>query len=693
MKAYQPNQIRNIVFLGHQGSGKTTATESLLYISGAIPKKGSIEDGNTVSDYTKEEKTQKISIYSSVTPVEYDNHKFNIIDTPGFFDFQQEVISAMRVARTAVLFVDATKGLEVGTIKAWRSLRAKSIPSIIFINKMDKENINYDKVLEDIRTKLDKKAVPFCWPIGHGEQFKGFVNVVEMKARLYNGKTCEDAEIWPEKKEYVDKLHEMIVESVANIDDAVLEKLLAGQNIKIEEVRSGLKKGIQTGLLVPVLVGSVSKDIGVHTLLNTIRDYFPADTDARVNFGESTEQLEVLERKVDVNEPFSALVFKTVMDPFIGKISYILVKSGKISKDQQILNVNRQEKEKINNISFIRGKEMLETTTISAGDIGVLVKVASLETGDTISDPGKPIKYSELDRVQPTFYVAVDVKNKNDEGKITEALRKVCQEDLSITVNRNAEVKQLLVGCQGQLHIDTVCNKIRNIYNMEVVLSPAKISYRETIKGKSDVEGRYVKQSGGSGQYGVVNIKFEHSDQDFEFVDDIFGGAVPSNFVPAVQKGLEDSLKSGVLAGFPVIGVKATLHDGKYHPVDSSELAFKMAASFAFKDGCKQAKPTILEPIMEVVVIAPNDFVGDIMGDMSKRRGLIMGIEPIGEEQHITAECPQAELTSYIVDLKTMTQGQATFTMKFVRYEEVPNHLVDKVIKENRITEENSRVM
>jgi elongation factor G len=691
MKTYQPNQIRNVVFLGHQGSGKTTATESLLYVTTVTSKKGSIDEGNTVSDYSKEEKNQKISIYNSLIPIEYDDHKFNLIDTPGFFDFQQEVVSAMRVSRTAVLFIDATKGVEVGTIKAWRMLRAKSIPSILFINKMDKENINYDKIIEDIRVKLDKRAVPFCWPIGHGEEFKGFVNVVEMKARLYNGVTCEDAEIWPEKKEYVDKLHELIIESVANIDDKVLEKLMAGENIQLDEVRHGLKDGIQKGSLVPIIVGSVNKDIGVHTLLNTLRDYFPSDNDVRVHFGEATEQLEVLERKVDINEPFSALVFKTVMDPFIGKISYILVKSGKVSKDHTILNVNRQEKEKINNISFIRGKEMIETDTITAGDIGVLIKVASLETGDTIADPNKPIKYSDIERIEPTFYVAADVKNKNDEGKITESLRKVCQEDLSVTVNRNAEVKQLLVGCQGQLHIDTILHKIKNIYNIDVVLSPAKISYRETIKGRADVEGRYVKQSGGSGQYGIVNIKFEPSEKEFDFVDEIFGGAVPSNFVPAVEKGLVDSMKVGVLAGFPVIGVKATLHDGKYHPVDSSELAFKMAASFAFKDGCKQAKPTILEPIMEVTVIAPNDYVGDIMGDMSKRRGLIMGVEPVGDEQYITAECPQSELTSYIVDLKTMTQGQATFKMKFARYEEVPTHLAEKVIKENRLTEENGR--
>ena len=684
MKEYSPSQIKNIVVLGHQGSGKTSLMESVLLKSNTIAKKGSVDAGTSSSDYTKEEKNAKSSIYSSVLPVEYNDNKFNFIDTPGFFDFQIEIKQALRAARSAILVIDASKGVEVGTVKHWNYLRKKGLPSVIFVNKMDKDNINLDELLASIRSRLDKRAVPVTYPIGHGANFEGFVNVVEMKARLYNGVECVDAEIWPEREEQVKALHEQIVESVANVDDAILEKVLMEEEVTIQEIRPALKQGMLEGRLVPIIVGSAQKDVGINTLLHVLNAYFPSEVDVRHPFGEAVDALEIIDRKMDPEEVFSGLVFKTMVDPFVGKISYVHVRSGRLSKDQIVLNVNKDTKERINNIGLIRGKESIEASTISAGDIGVVMKVDSLETGDTICDPSAPIKYREMDRLSPTIYYSMVVGNKNDEGKITDALRKICLEDLSVTAERNTETKQLLVGCQGQSHIDNILFKLKETYKINATLEDAKISYRETIKGFADVEGRYVKQSGGSGQYGIVKIKFEHSDKDFEFVDDIFGGSVPGNYIPAVQKGLEDSMKSGVLAGFPVIGLKATLYDGKYHPVDSSELAFKMAASFAFKDGCKQAKPTILEPIMEIQVVAPNDYVGDIMGDLSKRRGLIMGTEPVGEESYITAEVPQVELAKYIIDLKTMTQAQATFTMKFIRYSEVPNHLVDKIIADNK---------
>lgn len=684
MKEYSPSQIKNIVVLGHQGSGKTSLMESVLLKSNTIAKKGSVDAGTSSSDYTKEEKNAKSSIYSSVLPVEYNDNKFNFIDTPGFFDFQIEIKQALRAARSAILVIDASKGVEVGTVKHWNYLRKKGLPSVIFVNKMDKDNINFDELLASIRSRLDKRAVPVTYPIGHGANFEGFVNVVEMKARLYNGVECVDAEIWPEREEQVKALHEQIVESVANVDDAILEKVLMEEEVTIQEIRPALKQGMLEGRLVPIIVGSAQKDVGINTLLHVLNAYFPSEVDVRHPFGEAVDALEIIDRKMDPEEVFSGLVFKTMVDPFVGKISYVHVRSGRLSKDQIVLNVNKDTKERINNIGLIRGKESIESSTISAGDIGVVMKVDSLETGDTICDPSAPIKYREMDRLSPTIYYSMVVGNKNDEGKITDALRKICLEDLSVTAERNTETKQLLVGCQGQSHIDNILFKLKETYKINATLEDAKISYRETIKGFADVEGRYVKQSGGSGQYGIVKIKFEHSDKDFEFVDDIFGGSVPGNYIPAVQKGLEDSMKTGVLAGFPVIGLKATLYDGKYHPVDSSELAFKMAASFAFKDGCKQAKPTILEPIMEIQVVAPNDYVGDIMGDLSKRRGLIMGTEPVGEESYITAEVPQVELAKYIIDLKTMTQAQATFTMKFIRYSEVPNHLVDKIIADNK---------
>ncbi len=681
MKEYVPSQIRAVALLGHQGSGKTSLVESILEVSGIIPKKGSVDEGSTVSDYTKEEKNQRISIYSSLIPVEWNEYKYNFIDTPGFFDFGNEVIQALRVARASVILVDATKGIEVGTMKHWRYVRSKSIPSIIFINKMDKENIKFDELIDSIREKLGSRAVPFSWPIGHGNAFEGFVNVVDMRARLYNGKECVDAEIWPERMEQVNKLHEMIVESVANIDDAVLEKYLNGEEISTEEIHKGLRQGVLEGKLVPVLVGSSTKNVGIHTLLSMIGDYLPSEKDMRQPFGEALDEFEIIERKVDPAEPFSAFVFKTIIDPFIGKISFVSVRSGVLKKDLNVLNATKDVKERVNSIAFLRGKEQLEAESIPAGDVGVVMKMSSLETGDTICDPANPIKYDTIASLPPSIFFAMVVKNKNDEGKITEALRRIASEDLSITVDRNVETKQLLVGCQGQSHIDVIIEKLKTMYNIQVGLEDARISYRETIKGTSDVEGRYVKQSGGSGQYGIVKIKFEPTEAPFEFVDDIFGGSVPSNYIPAVQKGLEDAMKTGVLAGFPVIGLRAILYDGKYHPVDSSELAFKMAASFAFKDGCRAAKPTILEPIMEICVVAPSDYVGDIMGDLNKRRGIIVGIEPVGDEQYITADVPQAELQKYIIDLKTMTQAQASFTMKFVRYQEVPGQLVDKIIQ------------
>lgn len=688
MKQYQPTELRNVALLGHQGAGKTSLVESIAHVAGIINQRGSIESGSTLSDFTKEEKNQKISIYSTVVPVEWNDHKYNFLDTPGFLDFVGEIDGVLRVARSAVLLIDAQKGIEVGTKRAWKFIRANSLPSIIFINKMDKDNIKFDELIEDVRAKLGKRAVPFAWPIGRAMDFEGFVNVVDMKARIFNGVSCVDGEIWEEKRSKVDQLHDMIVESVANIDDAVLEKFLNGDEISIDEVRHGLREGILSGELVPILVGSSPKEVGIHTLLNMIQQYLPSEADMRHPFGEAMDETEIIERKVSVDEPLSGIVFKTVVDPFIGKLSYVSVRSGVLKQDTPLFVSNKETKAKTGKLFYIRGKEQIETDQIAAGDIGIMIKMDELETGDTFCDPAHPIKYATIQNPQPAIFFALNVEDKKDEGKIAEALRKIAMEDLTIHVERNAETKQLIVGCLGQLHIDTILEKLKSIYNIKATLEEAKISYRETIKKFVDeVEGRYVKQSGGSGQYGIVKMKFEPTEKEYEFVDDIFGGAVPNNFIPAVEKGFVESLKAGVLAGFPVIGVKATLYDGKYHPVDSSELAFKMAASIAFKDGCKKAQPAILEPIMEIRVVVPNDFVGDIMGDLNKRRGLITGIEPVGEEQIITADVPQNEIGKYIIDLKTMTQAQASFTMKFARFAEVPAHLVDKIIRENKVEE------
>lgn len=683
MNIYKPNNIKSIVLLGHQGSGKTSLVEALLHRAGNIAKKGNINDGTTVSDFTKEEKNSKFSIYSSVIPVEYDNNKFNFIDTPGFFDFEMEAIGALRAARNAVIVVDAVKGIEVGTRKAYRLVREHCVPTAIFVNKMDKENIKLDELKDAIFKQFEKKAIPFTWPIGLANEHKGYIHTIDMTASIDN-KVCD---VPAEYMDLATELHSAIVEAAANYDDALLEKFFAEEPISVEELIPALKKAVIGGSIIPVIFGSTEKNSGVKGLLDILKNYFPDETVKKVSFGGQKEIIED-DKEVSENGPFSAIVFKTMVDPFVGKISFIKVLTGAISKDDTILNANAEVEERINNISLMRGKEVIESSTITAGDIGVISKVASIESGNTICDPKAVVKYADIKRIEPTIYFAVEVKNKNDEGKITDALRKICSEDLSITADRNAETKQLLLGCQGQAHIDNVVNKLQNLYNIGVTLGDAKVSYRETIKGNSDVEGRYVKQSGGAGSFGVVRIKFSHSENDeLEFVNSVFGGAVPTNFIPCVEKGLKESMSAGVLAGFPVLGVRAELYDGKSHPVDSKPLSFEMAASLAFKDGCKKASPALLEPIMEIKVVAPNEYIGDVMGDLSKRRGIIMGIEPVGEEQYVTAEVPQSELTKYIIDLKTMTQAQGTFTMKFIRYDEVPSNLVDKIIAENKPAE------
>ena len=689
-KVYDPNNIRNVVVLGHQGSGKTSLIEALLFEQKVISKKGTVEEGTTVSDYTKEEKTHHVSYRTSVVPIpyedEYGQYKYNFMDTPGLFDFVGEVNQALRAARSAILVIDATKGVEPGTKRVWKYLRQHSLPSIIYINKMDKENINFENLVEDIRQNLGKRAVPFTWPIGRKEDFEGFVNVVDMKARIVKNGVCVDDEIWEEKREKVEMLHQKIIESVADIDDEILEKFLMEEEIELQDVKKTLKRGIREGKLVPIICGSSVKNVGTHTLLRSLAKYLPSEVDMRQPFGELIDEYEIVERKVSDDEPLSAFVFKTDVDPFVGKLSYVVVRSGILRKDMMIRNSTKDVKERIGNLLVVRGKTQVEVDELHAGDIGVITKTNSLETNDTICDEKDNFVYDIYDSVSPYIFYSLEVASKNDEAKISDALRKMCIEDLTITANRDPELKQLILGCLGASHLEYIVEKLKNVYNISVKVGKAKIPYRETIKGNASVEGRYVKQSGGSGQYGIVQMRFEHCADSEEpgFVDDIFGGAVPGAYIPAVEKGFREACKTGVLAGYPVINIKATLFDGKYHPVDSSELAFKMAATLAFKDACPKARPTLLEPIYEVKVTSPNEYVGAVIGDINKRRGIIDGIEVLENDQMIIAKVPQSEMATYILDLNAFTAGQATFTMKFSHYQEVPEFLVAKVIEDSK---------
>jgi len=686
MKEYLAQNVKNVIILGHLGSGKTTLTESLIFAAGGIEKKGEVEKKTTVSDFTVEEQNKLASTSTAIIPVEFKNFKINLLDAPGADEFIGDVDHVLTAASGAILVLDATKGVEVGAEKMWREIRNRSLPAIIFVNKMDKENVKFDEVLALIKAKLGKQAVPFCLPIGKKEEFSGFADIVELKARIYDGQICIDGEIYPDKMERIKLLRQDLVEAVAGADEKLLEKYFNGEELTMEEIKKGLKLSVCAGEAIPVMVGSATKDIGPLTLLHMIREYFPTIGDCNAAFGVKADKETEAHRKIQDDEPFSAFVFKTTIDPFVGTINFLQVKSGTLKKDQEIFVSNSGEVEKIGQLFLPFGKSTLPVETVHAGDICAIAKMSKVYTDTSLSDKKAPIIYPSIITPSPTMYVAIKPKNKADEDKLSNALAKLQIEDNTFEIKRNKETNQLLIGGQGIIHLGHIIDRMRNMFKVDVEMLDQEIVYRETIKAIATAEGRYVKQSGGSGYYGVVMMRFEpNPDKEYEFAEEVFGGAVPRNYFPAVDKGLQETLEHGPLAGFPVINIKGILTDGKYHPVDSNELAFKMAASIAFKDACKSAKPTILEPIHKIVVDIKDEYLGDVLGDVNKRRGRVLGMEPSEQGyQKVIAEVPEAEITKYTIDLKAMTQGSGTFTREFIRYEEVPGNLTAKIIEDHK---------
>lgn len=686
MKNYAVDRIRNVVLLGHGSSGKTTMAESLLFDTKVINRMGRVEDGNTVSDFDKEEHNRQFSIGTSVVPIEWDNNKYNFIDTPGYVDFVGDTISGLRVAGGAIILVDASSGIEVGTEKAWNFTEKRSMSKIIFINKMDKENVNYAKLIKELKEKFGKKIAPFCIPIGEGDDFKGFVNVVDMKGREHNGTECVDCAVPAELESKIKPMRELLIEAIAENDEELMMKYFDGEEFTDEEISAGFRKGVIAGDIVPVICGSVIKSIGIHTMMKMISEYFPTPKELHGGIYEGMwpDTGKPKERKSSADEPFSALVFKTITDPFVGKISIFKVYSGVAKKDMEVLNANKDEKEKFASLFFMRGKEHIETDQIIAGDIGATAKLSHTETGDTLCDKEHPIKYKPMSIPKPALFMAIEPKSQGDEDKIFSSLARLRDEDPSFVTERNRETKQTLLCGQGSMQISVITSKLKNNFGVEVVLFDPKVAYRETIKGTATVQAKHKKQSGGAGQYGDIHVKFEPSSEDFVFEEKIFGGAVPKQYIPAVEKGLQESLEEGVLAGFPVVNIKATLLDGSYHAVDSSEMAFKIAAHMAFRQGTEKAQPILLEPVMHVEIYVPDEYMGDIMGDMNgQRRGRILGMEPHEKGyQKVIAEAPQAEMFSYATDLRSMTQARGWFNMNVERYQEVPMQIAVKVIEE-----------
>jgi elongation factor G len=570
MKEYTTKEIRNIAILGHQGTGKTTMSEALLYVSGGIDKKGEVERKNTVSDYLVEEQNKLTSLSLSLVPAEWKNYKLNFLDVPGSDEFVGDLNQALEVVKGAIIMIDASKGVEVGTERVWNEVRKRHIPAILFVNKMDKENVKFEEVLEEIREKLGKKAVPFAWPIGHEENFEGFVNVVDMKARIYDGESCKDAEIWEEKRAKVDELHNLIIESVAETSEELLDLYLSGEEIPDAKVKETLHHNIIDGELTPVIVGSATKRIGIETLCQMLIDYLPAPDELTPLEAIDQKTKEKVTRLTHDDEPFSAYIFKTVVDPFLGTVNLIKVNSGILTLGQEVLIPNTGDTKKISNLSAIRGKQQIDLQTFHAGDMCAVAKMEGLETGFTLTDPKYPIMYEPVKQPTPVIYIAVHPKNKNDEDKISMALHRINIEDPTFEIKRNKETAQLLLGGQGMTHLQYVLERMKNMFKVDVDIEDQKIVYRETIKKSVQAEGKHKKQSGGAGQFGHVWIRFEPSKEIFEFAEEVFGGAVPRNFFPAVEKGLIETFEHGPLAGFPVINVKATLYDGSYHPVDSN---------------------------------------------------------------------------------------------------------------------------
>ncbi|MCK9289507.1 MAG: elongation factor G [Acholeplasmatales bacterium] len=682
MRVYQTNQIRNIAILGHLGSGKTTLSEALLYTSGALPVKGTIESKNTVSDYMDEEREKQGSLSTSLIPVEWQNHKLNFLDVPGTEEFDNELKQSLSVVKGAVLVIDASRGVEVGTERVWQLLRKRNIPTLIFISKMDKENVKFEELLQDLTNKLGKNVLPFLLPIGKEDNFEGYVDCVGMQGFIYKDGKKEEAEIYEDKKERIEKLREQILEVVAETSEELLDKYFGGEEISQKEIIEALATRVKIGEITPVLLGSATKNIGITNLLEMLLAFLPKPDELKPLKGINPKTDEAASRKTIADEPFSGYVFKTVIDPFVGAINYIKINSGILKSGQEFVVDDSNKAEKIGALFILSGKKQLAVDEVMAGDICAVSKLDSIYTGQTLSDPRNPIIYPKVEVLKPTIYKALTPKSRQDEDKISNALTRLNIEDPSFETIRNKETNQLLIGGLGMTHINYIVERMKSVFKVEVTLNEPKVVYRETIKKKVEAEGKHKKQSGGAGQFGHVFIRFEPSKELFEFDEEVFGGSVPKNYFPAVEKGLVETFEKGPLAGFPVINVKATLFDGSYHSVDSNEISFKMAALLAFRKACETAEPTILEPILKMEIEVKEQYVGDVMGDMNKRRGKVLGMKQSEDgNQIIEAEAPEAEVLSYTIDLKAMTQGSGSFQREFVRYEEVPQHLIKGVIE------------
>lgn len=682
MRKYKPDELRNIALVGHSGSGKTSLAEAMLFTAKAIDRLGRVDEGTAVMDHDPEEIRRKTSVSTALAPCEWKDRKINIVDTPGFFDFVGEVKSGLRVVEAALISVDAGGGVQVGTEKVWDYAVAQGLVRAFVVNKLDRENTNFQKVLAELKERFGPHVTPVQLPIGSEDKFRGVVDLVTLKAYTSeNGKVVE-SDVPADMKAQVDELRASLVEAAAEGDDALLAKFFEDEPLTAEEVTRGLTQGVKSGRVVPVMCASSAKGVGVGQLLDFIAQYFPSPVDAGEVTGKDRSGNEAT-RKPSENEAFSALVFKTMADPFVGKLTLFRVYSGTLKSDSSAYNANKDRSERVGQLFLVKGKNQEPATEISAGDLGAVAKLQDTSTGDTLCDKDHAIVLAGIEFPAPKLSLAVEPKSKGDEDKIGAGLTRLAEEDPTFTVQKDTTTHETIVSGLGDQHLEVITSRLSKKFGVEVTLKTPRVPYKETIRGNVKVEGKHKKQSGGRGQYGHCWIEMEPMDGEFEFVDKIFGGSVPRQYIPAVEKGVRETMEEGVLAGYPVTGVRVTLVDGSYHSVDSSEMAFKIAASMAFKKGFMDARPTLLEPVVNVEVTVPDEYMGDIIGDLNKKRGRILGMEPSGGLQVVKAQVPKAEMFQYAIDLRSMTQGRGDFTMEFSHYEEVPANVQEKVIAES----------
>ncbi len=684
MKVYRTDEIRNVVLLGHGGCGKTSLTEAMLYVSGATNRMGKISDSNTVSDFDKEEQKRGFSINTTLVPIEWEKAKINILDTPGYFDFVGEVEEAVSAADAAVIVVSGKAGVQVGTEKAWELCDKYNLPRMIYVTEMDVDDASFRQVVEDLTEKYGKKIAPHFQPIRENEKLVGYVNIIKNAARRYTGLgQREECEIPDYCMPNLEKLRDSLMEAVAETSDEFMERYFAGEEFSIEEIRAAMRTEVMDGDIVPVAMGSNVQAQGVANLLSDIVRFFPSP-DKKKCAGLNRRTNELYEADYDFSKAKSAYVFKTMVDPFIGKYSFVKVCSGVLKGDDILYNADTDAEEKPGKLYTMCGNKPAEVSELFAGDIGAIAKLSNTRTGDTLSTKTTPLTYARTEYSVPYTYMKYTVDNKGDEDKVSQALAKMMAEDVTLRTVNDSENRQALLYGMGDQHLEVVASRLAARYKVQIKLETPKVAFRETIRKNSDVDTKYKKQSGGHGQYGHVKMRFEPSgdmETPYIFEEEVVGGAVPKNYFPAVEKGLQDSVGKGPLAGYPVVGVKAVLYDGSYHPVDSSEMAFKTATCQAFKKGFMEASPVLLEPIATVKVTVPDEYTGDVMGDLNKRRGRVLGMNPLpGGKQEIEADIPMTGLFGYCTVLRSMTGGRGNYSYEFARYEQAPSDVQEREI-------------